>query len=340
MRDAIIYGAGGNGMEIYWELRDNPMVNILYFADRDINKQGTYFMGHEVIAPQDLKRFIDKDIYISVENGYEEIRQYLESIGCINLICATSSKWRREQKVYEIYQELNHSRCIDIGLFLMDVYQESELVLKGMPHIWGGSYTLDYAFLVALRKKFHLLSYLEIGSFVGTTLALMSEECDVVYSITEQPDGSIAKHFQRMNMPNYTNRLAYSRKIKQFFGNSQTFDYSNIDANIDLFFIDGDHSYNGVYCDTKNIFRIRNEDSFVVWHDFKQTGEYGELVLGVKDSLGELFQNVYITSNNFCAVYIPDKYKCQFPLIKREYASYEEKKPLYVYDTVMQIRRI
>ena len=59
-------------------------------------------------------------------------------------------------------------------------------------------------------------------------------------------------------MPNYSGRLAYSDKIKHFYVNSQTFDFETINDEIDLYFIDGDHSYEGVYNDTKK-FLTRNQ---------------------------------------------------------------------------------
>ena len=43
-----------------------------------------------------------------------------------------------------------------------------------------------------------------------------------------------------------------------WYGDSKRFDYSSA-REVDLFFIDGDHSYSGVYCDTVNVFDNRKE---------------------------------------------------------------------------------
>ena len=87
----------------------------------------------------------------------------------------------------------------------------------------------------------------------------------------------------------------------------------------------------GVYSDTKNIFETRKKDSIVVWHDFRmQRNEYNTNVIrDVKD----VFKNVYITNNNMCGIYIPEKYVKDIPL--RE-LKYEEEDPLYTYDILME----
>lgn len=103
-----------------------------------------------------------------------------------------------------------------------------------------------------------------------------------------------------------------------------------------MFFIDGDHSYHGVYQDTINIYAKRPEDSFIVWHDFKNVyGFNSEVVCAVQDALGEAFSNVYVTDNNICGVYIPLKYRDTFPL--HEFGYTEERQKLYTYDTVLSM---
>lgn len=136
------------------------------------------------------------------------------------------------------------------------------------------------------------------------------------------------------NIPNFSERLTYSDKIKHFFVDSKMFDFTTIQDQIDLYFIDGDHSYKGVLNDTKNIFDTRKKDSIVVWHDFKLPGnEYNtDVIQAVKDALKDDFKNVYVTNNNMCGIYIPQKYAKTIPL--RE-LKYEEDAPLYTYDVLM-----
>jgi hypothetical protein len=140
------------------------------------------------------------------------------------------------------------------------------------------------------------------------------------------------------NLPCYSDRLTYNKKIKHFYTNSQTFDFSQIaDEDIDLFFIDGDHSYNGVYSDTKHIFEIKSEKAIVVWHDFRfQDLSYrGEVVNAVADVLGGQFSNVYVTDRNLCGIYIPPVYANDFKLHELQY---EVNTALYTYD--VQINNI
>ena len=102
---------------------------------------------------------------------------------------------------------------------------------------------------------------------------------------------------------------------------------------IDLFFIDADHCYEGVYNDTKNVFSIRNKESIVIWHDFKRAHEYRvEVINAVRDALNENFKNVYVTNNNICGIYLPEN-KQQALTYKK--CTYEINSPLYTYDVSM-----
>ena len=119
-----------------------------------------------------------------------------------------------------------------------------------------------------------------------------------------------------MNQPDYTDRLLDFDNIEVHYGDSKEFDFKTIKDDIDLFFIDADHSYTGVYNDTKNVFKFRKKDSFVIWHDFEVMNwqNSGTTAPAVKEALGEKFKNVYLIDNrsNICGIYIPEKYQGDF----------------------------
>ena len=94
----------------------------------------------------------------------------------------------------------------------------------------------------------------------------------------------------------YQGRLSHNEKIIHYYTDSKVFDFSKHADSVDLYFIDGDHSYQGVYSDTKNIFSNRKEQSIVVWHDFKlgQNEYRAEVIKAVYDALGKDFDNVYV----------------------------------------------
>jgi hypothetical protein len=60
-----------------------------------------------------------------------------------------------------------------------------------------------------------------------------------------------------------------SSRINQLLGSSDTFDYAPFHGQVDLFFIDGAHSYDFIASDTGNALKCLSEQGVVVWHDFK-----------------------------------------------------------------------
>jgi predicted O-methyltransferase YrrM len=80
-------------------------------------------------------------------------------------------------------------------------------------------------------------------------------------------------------------------KVHLLFGDSAKYDFSPFHNSIDLFFIDGAHSYEYVKSDTQNAIRCCRDGGMVVWHDYGRMG-----VNGVSRYLHEL-------SANGCRIY-------------------------------------
>ena len=64
-------------------------------------------------------------------------------------------------------------------------------------------------------------------------------------------------------------------KITCLFGDSATFDYSPYGGKVDLFFIDGAHSYDYVRSDTLCALECCHPGSVMVWHDYGRLGVNG-----------------------------------------------------------------
>ena len=64
-------------------------------------------------------------------------------------------------------------------------------------------------------------------------------------------------------------------KITCLEGDSATFDYSPYHGKVDLFFIDGAHSYQYVTSDSRQAFTCCHPGSIIVWHDFSRMGVEG-----------------------------------------------------------------
>jgi Methyltransferase domain len=64
-------------------------------------------------------------------------------------------------------------------------------------------------------------------------------------------------------------------KVQPLFGDSAKFDYSPYHGRVDLFFIDGAHSYEYVRSDTLNAMKCSRPGSVIAWHDFGRAGVNG-----------------------------------------------------------------
>lgn len=337
MQKIAIYGCGKVGKAAYGLLKD--MFDIVFFVDRNAGiEENNSYQGVPIKEPKELLNYKEIMIVIAAMSCYqEEILEDIRKLGINNPnICLFNINLERAWNEARRLEKQLDDRTIDLGNFLMG--QDVPLECKELTFITGGSGVLDYFFLKQIGKEFHCKSYLEIGTYIGESINILTDECERLYSITAPLDSPCAPRewFKKIKRPDYTERLAQHEKIVHFYEDSKLFDYSQIPNDIDLFFIDGDHRYDAVYSDTKNIFSIRKEESIVVWHDFKiGRNQYNaEVVQAVADVLGDDFRNVYVTDNNVCGIYLPDCYKDRFKTIINEYT---ESGDLYVYDTMLRV---
>jgi hypothetical protein len=235
---------------------------------------------------------------------YEEIAKQLNSMGINNFKvfnfllqdCPTKGTEAKESREYNI-------RFLDLGAFLSSIH--SDIRIEDMTFLAGGSGLLDYIFLKAVMIKLGLKTYLEIGTWMGESIVAVSEVAEKCYSISlPDDDKKVVDYFKDI-----LNKSNFSR---YFYGDSKTFDFSIIKDKVDLVFIDGDHSYEGVRKDTENIFNFVDiENTIVVWHDFKDIrNKFIEpTVQAIFDALpANLHNKIYAADANYCGVYIPDRY--------------------------------
>jgi len=162
------------------------------------------------------------------------------------------------------------------------------------------SYLADLVQLCLLCRLLDAKVIFEIGTLQGyTTLhfALNSRPDGEVYSLDLPPEGGSAPALrttvidERLIHKLGTKRqyvfdgLPAAQKIHCLYGDSATFDYTPFAGKVDLFFIDGAHSYDYVRSDTMNALKCCHPGSVIAWHDF---GRFG--VNGVSKWLWELSQ--------------------------------------------------
>jgi hypothetical protein len=152
----------------------------------------------------------------------------------------------------------------------MDQLIASESLELGPMTFLDGSSLPTYMMLLAgLAEQIQDCSYFEIGTWRGESVATVSPRalsCHTLCLSDEEMQqrgmhpGIIVSHMQfSANLENVT----------QLRGDSREFDFARLDRIFDVIFIDGDHHYDFVLNDTKNVFRhLVHEKSIVVWHDY------------------------------------------------------------------------
>lgn len=295
---------------------------------------GEKINGIEVISPSRLKQL--KNIPIIITSSFtQEISKQLQEMGISNIHFFTCgiepiATWNTPVKRLDI-------PMIDLGDFLGNLGEN--IKIDDMTFMTGGSTILDYAFLKALIMKFRFKTYLEIGTWMGESIAAISELADTCYSISLPDDDiGIVEYFKNVNKKNNFSRyFSYKKKnIVHYKVDSKKFDFTSIQDHIDLVFIDGDHTYEGVKTDTENIFKMIDiQKTIVVWHDFKNIRNEFLLstVQAIHDALPEhLHKNIFGVDNNMCGVYIPKQYLHNF-------SFNNDPDVIYSYETTISTKR-
>jgi hypothetical protein len=175
----------------------------------------------------------------------------------------------------------------------------------------GTSLVTDLVLLKQFARTYPKCNYLEIGSWRGESIKNVSEIADRCTSLTLSPS-----EMKQMNLGQKFIDVhgAFSKNtgnITEILHNSATYDFSKFKEKFDLIFVDGDHSYEGVLIDTKNIFNLRKDaSSVIVWHDYgfgTEVVRHSVLAALLDGIPKKLHKNLYHVSNTMCAVYIENK---------------------------------
>jgi uncharacterized Fe-S cluster protein YjdI len=158
---------------------------------------------------------------------------------------------------------------------------------------WMGPIAAPTVDIVSLCELCQLTSpsvAFEIGTGRGCTalhLALNAADDAVVYTLDLPPqttdmcelpmtsqDRLIIDLHQKSTDLLFAN-TPVEHRINCLFGDSAVFDFSPFYGKVDLFFVDGAHSYEYVRSDTMNALRCCHSGSVIAWHDFGRRGLNG-----------------------------------------------------------------
>lgn len=147
--------------------------------------------------------------------------------------------------------------------------------------------TADYLSLFLLARMAKPKVIFEIGTLSGSTalhLAINAPGAEV-YTLDLPPQcvptlGTtlMDNHYVQAHRSTRASGLdshPAGKRVKCLYGDSATFDYSPFRGRVDLFFIDGAHSYDYVRNDTLKAFECCHPGSIIAWHDYGRHGVNG-----------------------------------------------------------------
>lgn len=201
---------------------------------------------------------------------------------------------------------------------------DAKLNFPQLDHAWkweDPSYLADLVHLGLLCTAIRPRTVFEIGTSTGYsslflaansppevqiwTLDLLAGDSMTTTPLTAR-DRDIANWCHKEE-PCFT-RHPLGRKIQRLYGDSANFDFAPYRHSVDLFFIDGAHTYEYVRSDTLNALRCCHPGSVIAWHDFGRSG----LSRGVTKWLERLNQvaKVYTTPGSSIA-FMPCDFDCE-----------------------------
>ena len=114
--------------------------------------------------------------------------------------------------------------------------------------------------------------------------------------------------------------------ITHLRGDSRTFDFASLKRKFDLIFIDGDHHYDFLLQDTRNVLKyLVHEKSIVVWHDYGINPDEVrfEVLAAILDGTSvEFHSRIYHIEHTKCAILLNEEVvskKADFPTWPESY---------------------
>jgi len=206
---------------------------------------------------------------------------------------------------------------------ILTLFGEFEEVIENYTYLEGTSNIMDIVLLKKLAYKFDSCNFLEIGCWRGESLfnvAKVAKNCvSISLSKNELRSMNLSDNFIMLNHF-FSKNLVNLRKIEH---NSLSYEFNKINEKFDLIFVDGNHSYNGVFSDSKNVYNLlRNDESIIVWHDYGKSTEKVryEVLAGILDGIPKNeHKYLYHVSNTVCSIFYKKEfnstYYTKFPSI-------------------------
>ena len=212
---------------------------------------------------------------------------------------------------YNLIIDSEYLKKIDLEYILAG--NKNKIVIENWIYKQGNVSLYELYTLSSIARKLNHGVIFEIGTFDGRTtlhLALNTADSARIHTLDIPPaelhnvklkldlgDPQLIDKKQFMIGENFMERTE-SKKIIQHLSDSAGFDYSPFYGKVDLFFVDGAHSYEYIKSDTENALKTLKDNGIIIWHD------YGN-VIDVVEYLNELSKTlpVFRINGTSLAVY-------------------------------------
>lgn len=185
--------------------------------------------------------------------------------------------------------------------------------LDNFTFLGGGSLPTDIMLLKALAEQIENCVYFEIGTWRGESVVNVAQTAKDCFTLNLSKEEMLTLNMSKEYATLHAFFSKSKKNITHLYGNSLNFDYKALNKKFDLIFIDGNHTYDFVKSDTKNIFKhLVHENTIVVWHDYAYNPEKirAEVLAGILDGTPKEFhENLYHVSNTMCAIYTKKKFR-------------------------------
>lgn len=239
-----------------------------------------------------------------LEKLIKGIQVLINKPSLINILINQNENWKEKTSV-------NYQKGFN-QVDLNQLFPDFNGHLDTVAFLDGGSMITDLLLLKNACLQFENCKYFEIGTWRGESIINL---VDVAKDLNTLDLGN--DDFKTFNLPQeYADAHGFfiknNSKIKQHLGDSTQFDYAGLNQKFDVIFIDGNHEYDFVVSDTKNVFKhLVHENSIVIWHDYAFSPEkirYEILNAILEGTPSEKQEFLYHVENTMCAIYIPKSF--------------------------------
>lgn len=196
---------------------------------------------------------------------------------------------------------------------IREVLPRLDDVVEPYSFLGGGSGLTDLILLKGLARSYPECSYLEIGLWRGESIANVASIAKKCVGVSLSRDDLESRGWSSGHLGTrgiYSEDLA---NVTIIGADSLTYDFEDYYGDVDLVYVDGDHSFEAVAHDTRTAFKLlRNESSVIVWHDYlrrKEREVYWPVLAGIlAGTPPELRGHLKHVSHTLCAMYSRKEY--------------------------------